>query len=418
MPQEKTGIKIRGLRWYIAGLIGLATALNYMDRQTLSILWPTLQHDLGFSKSQYRYLPFWFLISYTIMYAVGGRLVDYLGARRGFAIFVSGWSLVDALHAFANKVWQFASCRFLLGVTEAGNFPAGIKAISEWFPVKERALAVGIFNAGTALGPAIAAPIITGVTLWLGWRYTFIAGAILSITWVLAWLLLYRTPQQHPCITAEELKMIEESQGPSNQQKVSVLNILRTREAWGCILARVFTDPISYFFVFWIPIFLQQERGFDLKAMGEYYWIPFVGLGLGNLAGGAIPGWLIRRGWTLNRSRKTVMFISSLIIPVSFIAIAFVPNRGSALACTTVAMFFHAAWANMTLPAEVFPKHVVGTVTGIGGAAGSLVSAVAMLAIGQTITVSSFTPVFIIYSALPMTAFILVCVFVRRLGDA
>ncbi len=410
-------MKIEGLRWYIVGLICLVTALNYMDRQTLALLAQTLDKELGINTVEYAYITAAFLASYTIMYSVSGRLVDYLGTRRGFALFVGGWSLVDLMHAFARTVGQFAVCRFFLGATEAGNFPAGVKVVSEWFPVRERALAVGIFNSGTAIGAAFAAPMVAWVALNLGWRYTFVVGAVLSIIWVVLWLFVYRVPQRHPWVTSDELALIEENQPPKAAPKaVSTLRILGTREAWGCILARMLTDPISYFFAFWTPKFLEQERGFDLAAIGEYYWICYVGLALGNLAGGAIPGYLIRHGWSLNRSRKTVMFIASLMIPASFVMITRVPNPALAIVCITVAMFFHAAWANMTLPAEVFEKHVVGSVTGFGGTAGSLVSAVTMLAIGKTVTVTSFTPVFIIYSALPMTAFALVCLLIRKLG--
>ncbi len=410
-------MKIKGLRWYIGGLICLVTALNYMDRQTLALLAQTLENQLGINTLEYSYITAAFLISYTVMYTVSGRLVDYLGTRRGFALFVSGWSVVDLMHAFARTVGQFAVCRFFLGATEAGNFPAAVKAVSEWFPVRERALAVGIFNSGTAIGAAFAAPMVAWVALNLGWRYTFVVGAALSLIWVVLWLFVYRVPQQHPWIGREELDLIEENQPPKvAPQAVPALRILATREAWGCILARMLTDPISYFFAFWMPKFLEQERGFNLADIGRYYWIPYVGLALGNLAGGAIPACLIRHGWSLNRSRKLMMFIASLMIPAGFIMITRVPNPALAIVCITVAMFFHAAWANMTLPAEVFEKHVVGSVTGFGGTAGSLVSAITMLAIGKTVAVASFTPVFIIYSALPMTAFALVCLLIRNLG--
>lgn len=411
-------MKIRGLRWYVAGLICLTTALNYMDRQTLALLAHTLEKELGITTIQYSYVTAAFLTSYTIMYAVSGRLMDYLGTRRGFAIFVAGWSVVDFTHMFARSVGQFAVCRFFLGATEPANFPAGVKAVSEWFPMRERAMAMGIFNSGTAIGAAFAAPMVAWVTLHFGWRYTFVVGAVLSIIWVMVWWLFYRVPQEHPWVTAGELRLIEENQPPPSRPKtVRTLAILQTREAWGCILARVLTDPISYFFAFWMPKFLQQERGFDLAAIGKYYWIPYVGLALGNLTGGAVPAYLTRRGWPLNRARKTMMFISSLMIPTCFVTITRVPTPAAAIACATVAMFFHAAWANMTLPAEVFEKHIVGSVSGFGGALGSLVGAITMLAIGQTVTVSSFTPVFIIYSALPMTAFVLVCVLIKQLGQ-
>jgi ACS family hexuronate transporter-like MFS transporter len=340
-----------------------------------------------------------------------------MGTRRGFVIFVSGWSLVDVMHSFARTAHQFIFCRFLLGLVEPVNFPAGVKAVSEWFPVQERALAIGIFNSGTALGAGIAAPIVAWVTLYWGWRYTFLVGAALGATWVILWGLIYRAPGKHPWITSGELNLIEAGEPTvAAAKRVSTLTLLKMPETRGCILARMLTDPITYFFAFWAPKFLQQERGFDLKAIGRFSWIPFVGLALGNLAGGAIPAWMVRRGATLDGSRKRVMFVASCMIPVCFVLITRVPTPAAAIACLTLAMFFHASWANITLPAEVFEKGLVGSVSGFGGAMGSLVGAVTMLVIGRTVSVSSFTPVFIIYSALPMTAFALVCLWVKDLG--
>ncbi|MCX7009962.1 MAG: MFS transporter, partial [Kiritimatiellaeota bacterium] len=323
-------MKIKGLRWYIAGMLCLVTALNYLDRQTLALLAQTLEKELGITTEKYSFIITAFLISYTIMYAVSGRLIDYFGTRRGFTIFVSGWTVADVLHYFAQTALQFSFCRFLLGAAEPANFPAGVKAVSEWFPVRERALAVGIFNSGTAVGAAIAAPLVAWITLHFGWRYTFIAGAGLSAAWVIAWLLIYRIPQQHPWLRSEELALIEERAHdalPAAQPApISTWRVLRMREAWGCIIARMLTDPISILFAFWMPKFLMKERGFTLADIGSYYWIPYVVLAIGNLGGGAIPAFLVRRGWSLNRARKTVMFCASCIMTVAFIAITRVPS--------------------------------------------------------------------------------------------
>jgi ACS family hexuronate transporter-like MFS transporter len=410
-------ITIKGLRWYIVSLVALTTALNYFDRQTLALLAGTLEKVLGISTIQYSYMTAAFLTSYTVMYAVSGRLIDRLGTRRGLAIFVAGWSVADALHALARTALQFSMCRFLLGAMEPANFPAGVKAVSEWFPMRQRALAVGIFNSGTAIGAAIAAPVVAWITLHFGWRYAFVTGSALSMVWAILWLLVYRLPRQHPWLGAGELRLIEEHAGmAAAPPPVPVRRILRMREARGCILARMLTDPISYFFAFWVPTFLQQERGFDLAAIGRYYWIPYVALAVGNVAGGAVPGWLIRGGWSVDRARKSVMFSASCLIPACFVLITRVPSPAWAVALISVAMFCHAAWANMVLPAEVFPKHVVGTVSGLGGAFGSLVGAVTMLLIGRTVALASFTPIFIIYAALPVTAWVIVCVLVPQLG--
>ncbi len=410
-------MKIKGLRWYIVSLLCLATAFNYLDRQTLALLAGTLEKVWGITTIQYSYITAAWLVSYTIMNAVSGRLIDFLGTRRGLALFVSLWSAADALHAAARTFLQFSFCRVLLGASEAANFPAGVKAVTEWFPMRERALAVGIFNSGTAIGAALAAPVVVWITLHMGWRYTFIVGAALSAGWLVAWLIVYRLPRQHPWLHPDELALIEQDRGPEAGAKpVPLRRLLARPEAWGCILARILTDPISYLFAFWIPKFLQQERGFDLAAIGKYYWIPYVGLGLGNIAGGLVPGRLMRLGWSLNRSRKTVMFISSFMIAACFILITRVPSPAWALGLLTGAMFFHAAWANITLPAEVFPQRVVGSVAGCAGAISSLIGAVTTLAIGRTVTIGSFTPVFVIYSILPMAGFVAVCLLIRRLG--
>lgn len=410
-------IKLRGLRWYIAGLLCLAAGLNYLDRQTLSVLAQTIQDELHLTTIQYSQITSAFLVSYTIMYAVSGRLIDFLGTRRSFLLFVSGWSVANILHVFARTALQFSFFRFLLGATESGNFPAGVKVVTEWFPMRERALAIGIFNSGSAIGAAVAAPLVSGVALLWGWRSAFVAGGVLGLFWLVLWLLLYRLPQDHPLLGAEELSLIEEGTAPLVvQPRVSIKQLLSTREAWGCILARMLTDPISYFFIFWTPKFLQQERGFDLAAIGRYSWIPFVAAAIGNLAGGAVPGAFVRRGWTLNRARKTVMLVASCLMPVCCLLITRVPNAALAVVLISVAMFSHGAWANMTLPAEVFPSHVIGSVSGIAGSLGGALGVVSQLAIGWTVQNLSFTPVFAVCAFVHLVAFGLVCLFVGELG--
>lgn len=409
--------KLRGLRWYIAGLLCFASGLNYLDRQTLSVLAQTIQDELGLTTIQYSQITSAFLVSYTIMYAVSGRLVDHLGTRRSFLIFVSGWSAANILHFFARSALQFSFFRFLLGATESGNFPAGVKAVTEWFPLRERALAIGIFNSGTAVGAALAAPIVSAVALLWGWRSAFIAGGVLGLVWLVLWLLLYRLPRDHPLLSAEELALIEDgAPPPAVQPQVSIKRLLSTRQAWGCILARMLTDPISYFFIFWTPKFLQQERGFNLAEIGMYSWIPFVASAVGNLAGGALPAALIRRGWTLNRSRKSVMLAASCLMPVCCLLITRVPSPALAVGLISIAMFSHGAWANMTLPAEVFPNHVIGSISGLAGSLGGVIGIGTQLAIGWTVQNVSFAPVFAVCSFVHLAAFGLVCLLVGQLG--
>jgi ACS family hexuronate transporter-like MFS transporter len=409
---------IKGLRWYIAGLLCLSTALNYFDRQILALLAKTLEQELGITTIQYSYIITAFLVSYTIMYAVAGRLIDRIGTRRGLPIFVSIWSVANLLHAFARTVLQFSFCRILLGAAEPANFPAGVKAVSEWFPMRERTLAVGIFNSGTAIGACMAAPIVAWITLNLGWRYTFVAGTGLGVAWVILWLLCYRLPRQHPRLSAEELSLIEDSTPPPAERVVVPLRrILATREAWGCILARVLMDPISYFYMFWMPKFLQQERGFDLAAIGRYYWIPYVASAVGNLFGGVLPHYLSRYGWSINRSRKTAMCVTSLLIWACFMLTTRVPNPAMTIVLISAVVFCTQTFMFMALPAEALPDNVVGTVTGFGGAMGSLMGVFTTLAIGRIVTVFSFTPVFMVYSFFPLMAFGVVCVLIKKLGQ-
>ncbi len=410
-------MKIRGLRWYVVALLALASELNYLDRQTLSVLAQTIQDELHFTTTQYADITSMFLGSYAVMYAVSGRIVDWLGTRRAFAIFVSAWSLVNMLNGLATSALQFKLFRFLLGATEAAVIPAGVKGASEWFHPRERPLAVGLFNAGTTIGSATAVPIVSWIALTWGWRYAFVAGGALGLAWTAIWLLVYRRPREHPCITAEELANIEDGGAETlTPPRVPLARLLRRREVWGCILARALTDPISYFFFFWIPKFLQQERGFDLAAIGKYSWIPFVAGAAGNILGGAIPRGLVARGWTLNRGRRTTMIAASLAMPGLCYAVTHVPEPAFALALVSGMMFAHTLWLNVALPAELLPPHVVGTVTGLGGCAGAFVGVLTQQAIGWTVEHVSFTPVFTVCSVVHLTAFALVGWLVGEIG--
>jgi MFS transporter, ACS family, aldohexuronate transporter len=410
---------LRHLRWYIAVLLCLASELNYLDRQTLSVLAATIQRELSISDVEYSHITASFLISYTIMYAVSGRIVDWIGTRRSFLVFVSAWSLANMLHGLATTAWQFQLTRFLLGAAEPANFPAGVRAVSEWFPVRERALAVGIFNAGTALGAAIAVPTVSFIAIALGWRWAFVITGAIGFVWVAAWALFYRLPLQHPRLSESERALIlgdHLSPHDTDGTPVSLARLLTLRATWGCIAARALTDPISYFLTFWIPKYLQQERGFTLADLGIYAWIPFMALALGNVAGGAIPRALVASGWTINRARKLTMLVVSCAMPICYLSLPWVASPSVALTLITIAMFGHAAWGNITLPAEVFPTRAIGTVTGLGGAFGGLAGVLTQLAIGLTVQAESFTPVFVTCAVTYLVAFALVSWLVGELG--
>ena len=248
-PEPK---KIPGLRWYMVGMLCLASELNYLDRQTLSVLAQTIQDDLNISTTEYANITSAFLGSYAVMYAVSGRLVDWLGTRKSFLIFVTSWSVVNMLNAFARTALHFTIFRFLLGAAEPANFPAGVKAASEWFPLRERALAVGIFNAGTALGSALAVPLISWIALTWNWRWAFVVGGALGLVWVAVWAVVYRLPRDHPRLSAEELALIESDRAADYVEPATVplSRLLGMRVVWGCILARVLTDPVRISSVF------------------------------------------------------------------------------------------------------------------------------------------------------------------------
>jgi MFS transporter, ACS family, hexuronate transporter len=409
---------ISNLRWYIVGLLCLASELNYMDRQVLSVLAETIQRELNLSTVDYSYITSSFLVSYTIMYAVSGRLVDTIGTRSAFAIFVTSWSITNALHALAYTALQFSFFRFLLGVTEAANFPAGVKAVSEWFPMKDRALATGIFNAGASIGAALAAPVASFIALTWGWRYAFVVTGLLGFVWVVAWLILYHSPKTHPRLSELERSLILSDVTPSNrvESKIPLRTILSLRETWGCILVRVVTDPITYFLIFWVPKYLQQEQGFNLADLGKYGWIPYVALALGSICGGGVVSLLIANGYSVNKARKSTMLVVSCLVPVGYFLLTQVDSPVLALVIIAMLMFGHNAWGNITIPAEIFDPRMVGTVTGLGGAFGGLAGIITQLTIGWVVQNLSYGPIFVACSISYLLALLIVQYWIGPLG--
>jgi ACS family hexuronate transporter-like MFS transporter len=408
---------IRNLRYYIAGVLCLATALNYLDRQTLSVLAHTIQTELRLSEVDYAYVTSAFLLSYTVMYAISGALVDRLGVRVAYALSVFGWSVSNMLHGFAGSAMQLAGFRMLLGVFEPANFPAGVRAIAEWFPMRERALGVGIFNAGAAIGGLVAVPVVSFLGVRWGWRWAFVVTGGAGFLWLMLWLLFYRSPRSHPRLSPEELSEIEEGSAETGAEKaVPVKPLLRMKATWGCVLARVFTDPISYFLNFWIPKYLQQEQGFSLADLGASAWVPYAGFSAGMVLGGAIPFWLVKHGWSVNRARKTTMLLDSCLLIAGFVSLLWVKSPGLALGVLTVLMFGHGAWGNVTIPAEVFPKAAVGTVTGLGGTLGGCAGILTQLAIGRAAQHIGFGPLFAFCGLLYLLAFMSVHFLAGELG--
>lgn len=417
----KTGVHGGGnLRWKIAMLLCLASGLNALDRNAFAILASTIQGEFGWSDVDYANLTSIFVFSYTLMYALSGRIVDRIGTRKGFGIAVGSWSFVAAAHAFASGLTQFSIVRFFLGITESANFPAGVKASTEWFPLKERALAIGLFNAGTAIGAAIAVPLVSFLALAFGWRIAFLGTGALGFLWLFVWLRNYHRPQDHPKISQTEKDYIladDLAQEDPNPPKVGLKNLLRRRETWGVFSARIFIDPVTYFLLFWIPKYLQDVQGLSLRELGFAAWLPYTAMGVGTILGGYIPKRLIeKRGWSLNRSRKTVMATASVMIPVLCFLLFSGANPVTAVLLISGVMLSHGLWANITISSEIYPKHVQATLTGIGGMLGGITSVVSQQMIGSTITEYSYLPIFIYIGGAYLFSYLLVSLLVGKLG--
>ena len=394
-------MKVPGLRWLIIGLIFLATVVNYIDRQTLSVLKSAIGADLGLSNADYAAIQNSFLLLYGLSQMVSGRLYDRIGTRLGFVFSIVVWSAAAMAHAFARTALQFRMFRGVLGFGEAGNWPGAAKVVGEWFPVKERALGMGIFNAGAALGGAVSPPIIAWLALTWGWRSTFVVTGTLGFGWLLLWLLFFRSPDRHPWITEEEQAHIQSdrpAQLPGEDEWTpGWLTLLTYRQTWALVVGRFLTDPIWWLYVFWLPSYFQEARGFSLQQIGMSAWLPFLCAGIGALGGGWASGFLIQRGWTVDRARKTVMAFGALLMPAGILAMR-VESPVTALVLMGVVLFGFQVWINnlQTLPSDFFPKSAVGSVFGLGGTSAAIASVLYNWGTGRVVDAVGYTPVFIV----------------------
>lgn len=370
----RAGPPVGAYRWVICGLLFAATAINYIDRQMIGVLKPTMQAELGWHETQYADIVFWFQCAYAIGYLALGRFVDAAGARLGYAITFTFWTLAHMAHGLVQGITQFALARFALGIGESGNFPAGLKAVTEWFPQRERALAVGIFNAGANVGAVLTPLIVPAITLAYGWRMAFIATGGLSLVWLVAWLAIYRQPSRHPNISPEELALVSEETAPvAGERRTSWRQLLGLRETWALVIAKFLTDPIWWMYLFWLPDFLGKRYGLNLTSFGP----PLVVIYLMSDGGSVLGGWassrLLKRGASANRARKLVMLVCAIAVtPILFVQ--FVDQLWPAVLLIGIATAAHQAFsANLlTLPSDLFPRRAVGSVIGIAGAAGAL----------------------------------------------
>jgi ACS family hexuronate transporter-like MFS transporter len=403
------------LRWLIASLLFLATVINYIDRQTLSIVAGVLTKELEISNVQYANILTAFLVPYTLMYVVSGWLVDRWGTRLSLAAFMAWWSIANALHSLSRGPWSLGAFRFLLGAGESGNFMAAEKAISEWFPAKERAFANGLVNAAAATGAILSPPLIAWVTLLYGWRAAFVLTGLLGFVWLGAWLTIYHVPQSHPWIAPAELGYILEGR-PEEKTRASVpyRELLRSRQTWGLFLARVVADPVWWFYLFWLPKYLQDVRHFTLAEVGLLAWMPYLSADLGALAGGWFSGHLIRRGAAVLHARKWTMIPCALVMPAG-IAAAYLPWTWM-MAVICVVTFAHMAWKTnlMTMTNDVFPVRIVGSAAGVVGLGSGLAGAWSTPAVGRIVDTFSYDAVFWTMGFLHPVATLLLFALVRK----
>lgn len=402
---ETSGFKLGGLRWLIIGLIFFVTLINYIDRLTISVLAPVITKDLGLSNVEFGTITIWFLVAYTLSQGISGKIYDRIGVKFGFVFSVVVWSVGAVLHAFAAGIGSLSSFRFILGFGEAGNFPGAAKVAAEWFPQKERALAQGIFNSGVALGSIVAPPLIIWLQLNYGWKTTFIFTGILGFIWLGFWLVFYNSRDKHSWLTERERNLIVEDDALENP-KLEVQNpksgaltyasLLKYKQTWAIVLARFLVDPVWWLYITWLPKYLYDARGFDLKQIGLFAWVPFVAAGLGSLFGGWLAKFLIGRGWSVNKARKTIIGVSCLLMPAGIVA-AYTSDAMFALAMISVVLFGFQVWINnvQTLPSDFFPKSAVGSIAGLGGMGAGIGSIIFTYATGWVVDNFSYTPILV-----------------------
>ena len=401
------GFKISGLRWWIVSLVFLATLINYIDRLTISVLAPVITKDLGLTNTQYGGVVTWFLLAYTISQGLSGKLYDSIGTRLGFVVSIVVWSCAAVAHAFARGIGSLSAFRFILGLGEAGNWPGAAKTVAEWFPVRQRAMGMAIFNSGAAIGSIVAPPLIVLLQQNHGWQTTFIVTGVLGFGWLILWLFLYDSPERHKWITQAELKLIRSDSGASREPASSTsssigwLQLLQYRQVWAIVLSRFLTDPVWWLYITWLPKYLADARGFSLTEIGLFAWVPYVAADAGSLSGGWLSGHLISRGWSVDRARKTVILFAALLMPAGILA-AFVSNPLVALGLIGVVLFGFQVWINnvQTLPGDFFPDTSVASVAGLGGTGAGIGSMIFILTTGWVVDHFSYVPILVIAGVL------------------
>ena len=378
------------LRWVMITLVFWATVINYLDRQALSVAAPVLREQFGMSAIEYSRVVFAFLLAYTIANGISGAIIDRLGTRAGYALCMAWWSAAALLHALATGVWSLGAARFLLGLGEAGNWPAGVKVVAEWFPARERALASGLFNSGSAVGAILAPPLVAWILLQFGWKAAFLAVGATGFVWLALWWPVYHSPG-------------ERQDGGGRRAPASLGALFRQRFVWAFTLSKVFMDPVWYFYIFWFPEYLKNARGFDMASIGKFGWIPFLVAGFGNLLGGMLSASLLKRGWSLNAARKTSVTVFAALM-LSAIPAVLVTDVRLAIALVSVAMVgYTGSAANMlSFPADVYPGEVVGSIYGLASMGSGFGGMLFTLLTGWMVQHYSYKPAFFLFGVMPL----------------
>jgi len=415
-------MKVKGLRWWIITLIGIATIINYIDRSAINIMWPYIYKEFGIadadSKEALALITIFFMVAYAIGQTVTGKMMDAIGTRLGMVVSIVAWSISISLHAVARSLASFSIFRAMLGISEAGNWPGATKSNAEWFPKKERAIAQGIFGAGASLGSVVAAPVIAGLYLALGWRATFVGIAVLGIVWIIPWLLINKaTPDKHPWITEKEQQHIFETEAgqpaaiPAGKA-YSWKELLNFKNTWGIISSRFFIDPIWWVFVTWLPTFLKEQFAFDIKQVGAFAWVPYLFAALGGLLGGFYSSSLVKKGKDAPTARKSAITIGSVIMLVSLAVTAFYMEQLKDHVNITIALIsatlfgFQFLINNLqTLPSDYFHGKNVGTVSGLGGTA-AVAGTIILTFLVPVLTKTSYTTLFVLAAVMVPLAWI------------
>jgi ACS family hexuronate transporter-like MFS transporter len=424
-PFPVTATAQPALRWRIALLVSAAIAISYLDRQTLPWAVKAIQTDIPFSNQAKAFLDSMFLVTYGLMYIGGGWLLDRLGTRRGFLLIMIFWSLACASHGFAGGVLALAASRLLLGAGEGGGFPAATRAVAEWFPVNERATAMGIINAGTAVGAVVAPPLIAVVLTqvhWLGltpWRWVFFLTGALGLLWTIWWWFDYQTPERHRNLSATERATIQKATAVANEPETNIplASLLQHRETWAIIGAKFLSDGAWYFYLFWLPKYLLDTFQLDIKTAGNIGWIPYAASGVGCLVGGGFSSWLLKRGMSVNGSRKFALGASAALMPWVMLAPQ-IHSVGWVIFIFSLAFFGQQSWSTlvMILPTDMISKRAVGTLAGLVGFGGAMGGVLLGQVVGWLRDHGhGYTPALMISGSMHIAAFILICFLIPKI---